>query len=65
MMEKDHFKENVLLRPQVSFKNSILTVYHINFLFVEEMSSEAWLVNSSRNSREENRNPEMSLPFLG
>ena len=63
LMKKIHFKENLLLRPQAPFKNSVLTLDHINFLFVEGTSSETWLVKSLRNSREGNRDSERPFPF--
>ena len=64
MMKKDHFKQNLLLPLPVFFKDSILTLDPINFLFVEETSSEAWLVISLRNFREWNRDQEMTFPFF-
>ena len=62
MMKKDYFKQNLLFWPRVPFKDSMLTLDHISFSFVEETSSQSWLVRSFRNSREGNRDPEM--PFL-
>ena len=64
VMKKVHFLENLLLRPKVPLKNSVLTLDHINFLFVEGKSSETWLVKSLRNSREGNRDLEMPFPFF-
>ena len=55
MMKKNHFKQNLMLWPQVLFKDQILTLDHINFLFVEEKLFKAFLVNSIRDSWEGNR----------
>ena len=63
MMQKVHFKQYLLLYPQVPFKDSILTLDHINSSF-EETPSETYLVKSLRNSREENRDSEVPFSFL-
>ena len=55
MMKKNHFKQNLILWPQVLFKDQILALDHINFLFVEEKLSKACLVNSIKDSWEGNR----------
>ena len=59
MAKKDHFKQNL-----VFFKDSILPLDYANFMFTEETSSKACLVNSQRNSWEGNRDSEMPFPFF-